>query len=211
MQTVTVGGSTGIARTVDVPAGIDPGWAHNVGRSAWGSGVDVSAFTRVRQPGEESAASLGLGELPTDRAKLGRQARTDGDVARQVDELLQGKGADIITRIGEFAGGVHVNANTLTELASGDRRDRAPFIPALLDTLAAPAEVWVQFFEAINGRAELRLHFLRQLTIAGQRRPVVVSADAQAGQLVAFDARPVTDDELAELRTGRLLAAQRED
>lgn len=191
---VTVGSNGPSPRTVSVPEGVDPGWAHNVGKAAWGEQLSADAMAewggssevwKRLTPGTwESygrAASLPLVPPTT---KLGHRVDNVDDVVAAVRDTIGGD--DAVYRTAGLP--VHINARTLGEHIDPSRAEYIPLLPELLND---PHEVWLSFEEHQgSGKVRLRSRILKAFDI-GKGRSVLFVANASRGMLEGWTVVPM--------------------
>lgn len=205
----TIRASSGF-EAIEVPAGIDTGWAYNVGEAAWGRPVAeevMDAWAAAGEKGWEKMPAkawdeLGRPELiPVDRtaAKAGPPATDSASMIAAVETAIGGKEAFVTLPSGET---VHVDA----ELLGGHLApDRAPFLPLLMETLRDPFEVWAAFEKSrANGEVRLRFRLVKAVAFGPDRLMLSVVQLAK-GQLEAWSFLPTNANYLRAQRRGLLL------
>jgi hypothetical protein len=203
---------------IDVPEGIDPGWAYNPGKTAWGQRLSREVMASWRKQGAaaydrlipENWENYGLPErVPVDRAKAkvdyGIEQTREGMEAFLREELGGAEKAfSFIDR--DFPGFRHdvlVNAEALAEHLPADR---APFLPLLREVIEDPYEIWLSFERHKGtGRVFLRQRFIKAVR-TGKDRGMIFVAQARNGMMEAWTVVPTSEiDYLNNQRFGRLL------
>jgi hypothetical protein len=185
-ETVTVGEKGPSPRTVEVPAGVDPGFGYTPGKAAWQRAMADQAL-------DEEAAGVGDWKIvtPSDWRSYGRPADVPMDapssplaeVPATVDAaqaLLEGVlGADSV--VFDVKGvPVLVDAAALAAHVEGDLA-RAAYFPLLLDVLNDPFEVWVT--GEVNDQADdfrVRTRIIKGFEL-DKSRTLVVVAESSGG------------------------------
>lgn len=197
MQAVTVGTSGPSPRTVETPAGVDPGFGYTPGASAW---LQQQA-ERAAANAEAQATATWQSVLDTVPQDLGRPARiplapapvplgprltTAQEVTDEVRALLGGESRVFDVR--DLP--VTVDATTL-----GAHLDpaRAEYLPLLFDTLADPYEVWLSPERAVDtGTYRVRARIIKGYDL-GRGRILLLVADQQDGSFVGWTLIPTSD------------------
>lgn len=202
-------------RTVTVPAGIDPGFAANPGKAAWGRQLsddalanakvsgDWKKWTRITDGDWKSAGRPKAVPVQKAKAKLGASVKTKKDMASAVRNVLSGDEKVFTLPDGSP---LLVNAESLAEHIP---LDRAPFIPFLPELVEEPFEIWVSFERhEVTGRVALRKRLLKVLWVEKDRHLVMV-ANASRGMFEGWTFVPSSRQrELQKQRVGRLLFGQ---
>jgi hypothetical protein len=207
---VSVGVRGPTPRTVQVPEGIDPGWAYNVGEAAWGRELCERAMAQYRAGGRDAwelltpAGPERFGrpaQIPADRPSRGRgrRLRDEAGVQGALREILDGE--ERVYRPGGLA--VLVNAQALARHVDPNRGE---FLPLLDDVLSDPFEVWLAFERHRGtGQVVMRSRVLKLFDL-GRDRGVLVVANARRGLLEAWTVVPTSDLRyLQRQRRGMLL------
>ncbi len=202
-----------------VPKGIDPGWAYNPGKAAWGEQQAREVMDAWAAGGEQTWERVTDGvsggdwrsagrpaAIPVDapRAKLGRPAASREDLVGLVREAIGGEQAVFgFEAASGFRYDLAANAAVL-----GEHMDpaRAPFVPYLRETIEDPFEVWMSFERnRLTGQVRLSTRFIKRVDINGERGLLLV-AQATRGVLEAWTMLPVRAAHyLGKQRTGMLL------
>lgn len=199
-------------RTIQVPAGIDPGFGYNPGSAAYGKKLADDVMDQWRATKADAWEQLTPGSWQT----LGRPARVPVDPASaRIGSRLAGGDtmADAVAR--SIGGGerifdlpdgsvVAVNAESLAAHISPDR---APFLPFIRELLTDPFEIWLSFERHKGtGRVELRKRVIKVIDDGSRERGLVMIAQVVKGRLEAWTMIPLSRlGYLAQQRTGRLL------
>ncbi|MDR1946606.1 MAG: minor capsid protein [Desulfovibrio sp.] len=189
--TVYLKGPDGPVPVETVP-GIDPGWAYNPGKAAYGiryTDADKAAMEadgswknrKVLTPGTYKDYGLPE-ELPVRAAgtKLAAVADGPGDAQRIMQNILGGP-EKIIT--GPDGMGVLVSAAVL----AGHHPERSPFYPFLQELIEDPEEIWMSLDEHIvTGRVELRKRYVKLLRVGEKSQAMYLVGQVVKGQFVAW-------------------------
>jgi hypothetical protein len=207
---VTLSTSSGPV-TIEVPAGVDPGWGQSVGESAFGRQLPEAEMEAWRQRKADAWEPLTPGNwqsakrpehLPVDppEAKLGPKAGTVDQLARQIATALGGDQVAVPLPDGSS---LLVDAPALArhlDLA------RSPWVPLLPELLTAPAEIWAMFLRHKGtGRVILRKRLVKVVGGDGGKGLILV-VDAGGGFFHGWTFMPSNrPGYLNSLRAGRLL------
>ncbi|SMF85346.1 Phage Mu protein F like protein [Tistlia consotensis] len=198
-------------QTIEVPRGIDPGWAYNVGEAAYGRRLTDDAMAAWRAQGAAAWEQLTPGDwqsaglpatIPVDapKAKLGPAAGSIDELRQQIETAIGGAERLVTLPDGDR---LLVNAAGLAEhLPLG----RAPFVPFLPELLDEPAEIWLAFERHKGtGKVELRKRLVKLVQL-DRTRPLLMVAQARKGVFEAWTMIPARDPGYAQRqRVGRLL------
>lgn len=197
--------------SVEVPEGIDPGWAYNVGDAAWSRQLSEQAMRAWSDEGPSAwraitsgdAASAGRPQdVPLDSPAAAPGATVSGRTARRraLERALGGEERIVQTPDG---GRVAINARALAGRIDDASADLIPLVPEML---GQPFEVW-QAFErhAETGKIVLRRRLVKAIE-ASPGRSVGTVAIVRGGLLEALDF--VSPDALAGARRGALAFAR---
>lgn len=179
-------------KTVRVPKGIDPGWAYNPGRVAWGQQSTEKLI--AEHAGGKQWTPLTGGDylsygrpdrvpVATPTAKRGPMAANKDAAVSAIKQAINGDLKVFETRVKDFTYPVYVDAQVL-----GDHLalDRTPYIPLLPELLENPYEIWQAFEEhAVTGKVVLRHRYIKAVDIGGGKALTLV-ADAQAGKMIGW-------------------------
>ncbi|MCE5333194.1 MAG: hypothetical protein LLG06_01255 [Desulfobacteraceae bacterium] len=206
----------GATQTVRVPRGIDPGWAYNVGETAWGRRLSDEAMEAWRRQGAASWERLTPGDwqsygrpksIPLDQpASMPiAPAKFVSEAEEYLRKLLGGE--EKAYGIGsEIKIPVMINARTLAEHIP---LDRSAFLPFLLELIVDPFEVWLSFERHKGtGKVELRSRFIKAVRLE-KGRGLLMMAQSVGGQLEAWTFFPIGNlSYLQKQRAGKLLLAR---
>ncbi|MGD9539081.1 MAG: phage minor head protein [Alphaproteobacteria bacterium] len=209
-ETRTINGPSGPVN-LEVPKGIDPGFAYNVGDAAWGRTLTEQAMDGWRAQGGEAWESLTPGDWQNEgrppRIPVDPPAVPQGPMLSSVEEMegalrqvLGGEEKIFALPSGDRA---TVNAHTL---ARHIPLDRSRFIPQLPSLLEEPFEVWQRFERHKGtGRVELRRRVIKGVRLEADRY-LVMAAQAVEGRLEAWTFIPTRKPGYAQdQRVGKLL------
>lgn len=210
-------------RTIQVPAGIDPGFGYNPGEAAYGSQLAEEVMDRWRAAKADAWEQLTPGDwktygrpaqLPVDQAtrSLVEGSADAAGTEAAIERAIGGKEKIFDTPDG---GVVAVNAAALAAHIDPGRvgRDRTPFVSLLPELLTDPFEIWVGFEQHKGtGRVELRKRLVKVVQVGEEKRALLAVAQIVEGRLEAWTFLPT--DKLPYLRgqrRGKLLFARRVD
>lgn len=198
---------------ISVPNGIDPGWAYNPGRAAWGSELSDKAMAGWKAKGAAAWKPLTPGNwqsegrparIPVDpaRARLDRTIG-EGDLPRRLSQILGGEEKIYSFQAGEFRYDVLVNAKSLARHIDPAR---AAYLPLLPETLEDPFEVWQSFEQHQGtGRIVLRHRIIKSID-TGEAEGMIAVTNAVDGMMEAWTVVPTSDLKyLNDQRRGRLI------
>lgn len=194
--------------TVSVPKGIDPGFAYNPGKSAFGEQLSDNVMSEWRKTKDKwlpldvsNWRDAGRTEnipMATPPVKLASRVKTK----QQVLELMQKQQGD--QKLYSAKGiPVLVNSKSLSEHIDPNRSE---FIPLLDDVLTNPHEIWQSFERhSASGKIVLRTRFIKGYEI-GKGRFVLVSADAKKGYFQGWTFLPTSKKNyIQNQRVGKLI------
>jgi len=206
----------------EVSKGIDPGWAYNPGKAAWGEQQSAEAWESWQASGEQTWERLTDGmsggdwesagrphEIPVDapKAQFAPGASTQDEIVAQLKELMGGEQEVFSFAPSAASPGLSydlvVNAEVL-----GSHIDpaRAPYLPFLRETIEDPFEVWMNFERnRLTGQVRLSTRFIKRMDLRDKEGMLLV-AQASKGCLEAWTTMPVSNKGyLQKQRMGRLL------
>lgn len=200
-------------RTVRVPAGIDPGWAYNVGEAAWGRPLAEDVMAQWRAAGADAWETL----TPGDWRSEGRPEQLPLDATTALPGPALDTQAAVATAIEIAIGGPqHVYRVSgipflIDAIAVAEHLppDRAPYIPFLVEAISEPSEVWLTF-ERHRGtrKVEIRTRAIKGIDL-GRGRYLLVVSQARKGYLEAWTVFPVGNRRYINgQRRGQLLFAR---
>lgn len=203
--------STG--NTEQVPKGIDPGFAFNVGRAAHGRPLAEAVIKEhaggkwVHKDGK-GPKDYGRGDVPADKpkAKLGPKATAAQPLVVLFERALGGQ----TVRLKDAAGDWVVLDKAITDHISKGRLDgREQYFPFIKEVIENPFEIWASFAEnEQNGKYGLRRNYVKFFDLgdsAKSNRTIGVVAEAVNGVwtgVTVFRGRP---NALKNLRKGVLV------
>lgn len=215
MQTVTVGTRGPTPRTVETPAGVDPGFGYAPGRDAWLKQQAAAAIVETEAPAQwmplitTTAEDLGrpaVVELFPPPVPLGPKLDS---VDAVVDAVAQAIGGG--SRVFDVQGlPVGITADALGPHIAKDL-GRTPFIPLLADALTDPWEVWYSLErEAVSGKVGARARVIKGYDL-GKGRGLLLVATEVDGMLEGWTFFATSDLRyLARQRMGLLWYAKPE-
>ncbi|MBS0212318.1 MAG: hypothetical protein JSR26_03940 [Proteobacteria bacterium] len=208
MQTVTIGQRGPTPRTIDTPAGVDPGFGYTPGRDAWFKQQAEAALNEAKAQhavrweaiDAHTAAELGRPAMPPVfplPEALGPRLENPADVIAAIKEALGGFYTvhdvhGLPTAIDATVVGLHIAKNA----------GRTRYIPLMADLLADPWEVWTILQRNPETDAlRIRARLIKVYDV-GNGRGVLLVCDFQRGQFVGWTFLP--------MRRMRDVQAQRE-
>lgn len=200
---------------IDIPNGIDPGWAYNPGKTAWGQQLSDDVMSAWQSQGAKAWERLTPGdwesnslpnEIPLDNAVASLDytiARIPEGMESVLREILGGEEKAYSFQSGNFRYDILVNAHTL---AGHIDPNRAPYIPFLPETLENPYEVWLSFERHKGtGQVVLRQRIIKAIQIDRGRYMLVVT-NAVNGIMEAWTFLPTSDPGyINNQRVGKLI------
>lgn len=206
------------ATSVQVPKGIDPGWAYNPGKAGLGAGEARIAFEKhgpweaLEAPGRPATPELAPLEAVKPAAKLGPRARPgDADDLRHLWREGVGADTDTVTLKDPLGDVVQLTQAVVDHMLEEPRRQdgREAVFPLLRELVEHPAEIWVGFARsAVSGRVMLRRRYVR-LFDTGKDKVVALVADLDGGVWSGLTTMPAHPRYLKALRTGLRLYDER--
>lgn len=172
--------------TVEVPEGIDTGFAYNVGEAAWGRGADLVAqekhgpWDRMIAPGGPRPADPGRLAAVMPDARLGARAKGEAELRAALKGAL---GGDERIFTDPAGGRLSVGQGIVDHmLAKPGRLDgREIYFPLIPELVENPAEIWAGFaVSSVSGRVMLRRRYVRLFDL-GRNQVVALVADADGG------------------------------
>lgn len=166
---------------LQVPAGIDTGFAHNPGLGA--SLRPAAGAGRWRPIGDPPPPGP-LPRLPLDRpqARLGGRASPgdEGQLRRRLRDAIGGEEAVFVDPTGA---GQRVGQGLVDHMLADPKRldGREAFFPFLKELIEQPAEIWAAFGQYEGGRVTLRKRYVKALDL-GRGRVLGLIAEAERGE-----------------------------
>ncbi len=204
-------------RAVKVPRGIDPGWAYNVGKAAWGetkaarlAGETAKAKQIRLTPGDwKSHGRPGRLPLRPLSAPLGPPVKDTAAMVNAITETLGDQSKTYTLTAGGFRYPVQIHATVLGEHLADLKR--APFITQIPGIIDDPEEVWLAFEQRSNGQIVLRVRMLKVIGDGdGKGRGYMLVLDANQGRLVGHTFMPYEARKIKKVREGQLIYAKEE-
>lgn len=195
-ETVTVGERGPNPRTVQVPKGIDPGFAYNPGKAAFGQILTRQPDPRGWEPlsthsvDYKTPADYGRPErIPAEKTKLKPVTPSKTQEAFR-EALVDAMGAE--SRVFN-SGGVPIVIDASTVAYHIVDLGRSAYLPFILDTIENPFEVW-RYFEKHKetGKVRLRTRILKSYAL-DNGRSILVAADGQKGAFQAWTVFQTSD------------------
>lgn len=180
--------------TVEVPEGIDPGFAYNPGAGAFGRGAGLTAqerhggWTRLTAPGNADTIQAEAGDLPPLPVDEARAAPLRdipaGDESALRSALREALGADEALLTDPTGAGILVGQAIVDHILESPKRQdgRGRYFPLIPDLIRDPAEIWVGFAEdRASGRVAMRRRYVKLFRI-GKETAIGIVADADGRQ-----------------------------
>lgn len=200
-----------------VPRGIDPGWAYNPGKAAWGRRISEQAMSAWKAQGTRAWQRLTPGDWET----AGRPATIDVDAPKAsvgpavesisalrdvLKKVLGGEERVFSFQSGKFRYDILASAETLSEHVP---LDRSPFVPFIREALEDPFEVWLSFEKHKGtGRYELRQRVIKAVRL-DKKRAILMVVQARSGMMEAWTMIPTTKlSYVNNQRQGKLIWAR---
>lgn len=177
VRQAVVGANGPSPRTVNVPAGIDPGWGYNVGEAAYGRSVATSVLQEqsggrwVELPGKSPADYGRPVRLPSDVpvASMGASARQPDDVVDLLRAAIGGEQAEFRDPTDSSVLVMRAVADHM--LLDAKRVDgREQYFPFIREVIEQPYEVWVHFARnELTGKYGLRRRYVKSFRMDKNR------------------------------------------
>ncbi len=200
----------GTGEIMTIPKGVDPGWAYNVGKAAWGYNEaqrlleDPGPFKDI-DPRGPYAYKLPEKLVPVEpEAKMGARAHTEEGVRQAMKDAIGGDEAAFNDPTGEQ---VLVNQALVDHMMETPSRSdgREAFFPFIKQAVEKPSEIWVSFAESeATGKVVIRKKYVTALAI-GKGKAVGMVVESQKGIWRALTFYPGDLKGLNSMRRGRLL------
>jgi hypothetical protein len=197
---------------LEIPEGIDPGWAYNPGETAWGrewaiseiekmqAGTWVDAdpwkYTAYNRPEEVSV------DVP--KASLGKIAKTEKELRDMLKKAIGGDEAYFVNPAGEK---ILVNQAIVDHMLKDKKRwdGREAYFPFIPELIEKPYEVWVGFAKnEMTGQYGIREKYIKAIQLEKQRAIVFV-AETSAGKWTGITFFRGDVKKVNAIRQGRLL------
>lgn len=200
---------------IEIPNGVDPGWAYNPGKTAWGQPLSEDAMSAWKAQGAMAWERLTPGDIttynrpekiPFDRSEATPNhtiPKTTSGMEKAINEVIGGEEKVYSFLSGDFRYDILVDAHTL---ANHIDPARAPYIPYLPETLKDPYEIW-QSFERHKGTGQvvLRQRIVKAIQIDRGKYGLVVT-NAVNGIMEAWTFLPTSDPGyINKQRVGKLI------
>lgn len=201
--------------TVDVPNGIDPGWAYNPGTAKWGKSEALRAmedengwsdFLPLR-PGDVNRPA----EIPTEAPPIHPAEKQHPPTKEKLLAVLKESIGGDAAAYTDPKGGVVRITDALVDHMLDPRfpqrlNGREAYFPFLKNLIEDPYEIWIGFEKhQDSGRVRLRKRYVKGFDL-GKKKSVSLVADEVNGQwvgLTTFNAGVLGSD-LKNVRKGRL-------
>lgn len=196
-----------------IPNGIDPGWAYNPGKAAWGQRLAEKTMDGWKAQGASAWERLTPGSwntygrperVPVDKAKatLGKRVASS-EIESEIKKVIGGDEKVYTFKKKEFSYNVLVNAKTIARHMDPER---ASYLPLLPETMEKPYEVWMSFERHRGtGKVVLRQRIIKVIQAGGDKGMLVVT-NAVNGVMEAWTTIPTSDfDYLNKQRVGKLV------
>lgn len=195
-----------------IPNGIDPGWAYNVGESAWGRPTAKKLIDEHRggkwidldSRGPEAYARPGIVPIDAARATLGKRAKTEKELRESLRGAIGGDDASFIDPRGEY---VNVNQALIDHILENKKRwdGREAYFPLIPELIEEPYEIWAAFAKnELTGKVGIRRRYVKMIRL-DENRVLGFVAEAVNGMWIGFDFFRGGKTALNNLRKGRLV------
>ncbi len=154
----------------DVPNGIDPGWAYNPGKAAWGESEakrlmeDKGPWVDLNPWGPD-AYGLKAVKVEVPRATIGARAHGEENLRQALRDSIGGN-ESLFT---DPAGGKTLVTQAVVDhmLADPKRLDgREAYFPFIKELVEAPAEIWIGFARSsVSGRVGIRKKYVKAIRL----------------------------------------------
>lgn len=189
--------STG--ETIQVPNGIQPGWAYNVGQTT-GQVKDNKGPWSLMAQGKKTPVPGPLTPVKSTIKPNYKIPDTPAGIASYLTQSFGGQQTKTFTfNKGGFRVDLAVDAKYLGDhLTERDKHGkpkigRAAFLPYLEDLIENPQEVWLAFEQsATTGKIRLRQRFLKYLDTGAKDSGLVMIFNATGGQMESVTFIPRT-------------------
>jgi hypothetical protein len=197
---------------VEVPKGIDPGWAYNVGEAAHGrpvarQSIDTANAQGWRQLPGRTAADYGRpATVPADTPKAKPGRRADSMTAMR-ERLRQSVGGDEVQLTDPAGDKLLVSQAMADHIAADPKRldGREKYFPLLPEVVEDPYEIWVSFARnEATGKVGLRKRYVKTFDLE-KERPLIVVADAAEGVWTGLTYNIRRPKDLDAIRQGHLV------
>lgn len=196
----------------DVPNGIDPGWAYNVGESAWGRPmakqiIDAQLGGKWADQGGNGPFYFGRPDtVPADvpRASLGPAAGSVSEMRQALRAAIGGEEKAFKDPFGDY---VLVNQAIADHIAALPKRldGRERYFPFIGEAIEDPYEIWVAFARnELTGQVSLRRRYVKVLQM-DKERVIGLVANTVNGVWIGFDVFRGKPSALKNLRKGQLV------
>lgn len=200
---------------VQVPNGIDPGWAYNPGQAAWGKELSREVMDAWKAQGAKAWEVL----TPGDWEKLRLPAFIDQDELRSeldyktpqtregayasLKRILNGEEKIFSIEKNGFRHDTLVNAERLADHVDPNR---VPYLPLIEETLADPYEIWMSFERHKGaGQVVLRQRIIKAVSM-GKKEGLVFVTNARDGFMEGWTLVPAKNQNyLRNQRYGKLV------
>ncbi len=192
-------------RTEEVPEGIDPGWAYNVGRAGDGRHAELldgdAAWTELPAP---DPGPLPLLPVDAPEAELGRRAHGEADLRAA---LRQAIGGDDATFSDPTGAPVRVTQAVVDHMLGAEARQdgREQYFPLIRGTVERPAEIWVSFARREDGKIGVRRRYVRLFQLGGGRTLGIIAESIKGYWVAATTYRGQGARAAKGLRRGHLV------
>jgi SPP1 gp7 family putative phage head morphogenesis protein len=155
---------------VEVPEGIDPGFAYNPGVAGFGGGPDITAiypregdWPKLLPPWE-----LPLEPLPVDTPKAQIYKRVSPDESSLREALRNAIGGDSAIFTDPLGGRIELGQAIVTHLIEVPKRinGRERYMPLFQELIEEPAEIWMGFAsDPAGGKVTVRRRYIKLIRI----------------------------------------------
>jgi len=204
--------STG--EVLKVPKGIDPGWAYNPGKTAWGQKISEETMNIWKAQGAKAWERLipenweNYGrpqKIPFDKTDIvpGKVLSTSSEIAAAIKKLIGGEEKIFFYPEGDYTYSMLVNAKSLSKHIDTNRSSFLSYLPEILKD---PYEIWLSFEKhKATGKVVLRTRLIKGIKVKGEKALLVVF-QSRNGFLESWTMIPSSDMKyINRQRFGRLI------
>lgn len=197
---------------LNVPNGIDPGWAYNPGKTAWGQNEalrlmeDQGPWMGINPWGPDAYKRPRNIPIDTPKATLGTTAKTVAGLKESLARALGGR--DSVFFIDPTGKPLLVTQAITDHILKkpGTRWDgREAYFPFIKELIEDPYEIWIGFAKSeISGRVGIRKKYVKAIRL-DKNRVIGLWAETMNGHWMGEDFFRGGMTTLNNLRKGRLL------
>ena len=195
---------------ITIPKGIDPGWAYNVGKAAWGYQEakrvmeDAGPWEDV-DPWGPGAYRLPEKLVPVEaEAKMGTRTHGEKALRQALKDAIGGDEAAFMDPTGEQ---VLVNQALTDHMIEDPKRydGREAYFPFMKQLVEHPSELWISFARSeLTGKVAIRKKFVTAIKL-DKDKAIGMVAESRNGVWTGLTFYPGNLKGLNSMRMGRLL------